>query len=221
MAHLTVNCSSCWEDVLRCGCDEGEDMAYKKISGRDTESLERDAELAAFGGEMREGIHNAVIEDITLGETFADVLFKNGFEETMKQRLFFNNFNGTDMAYLLKQLISSTVEEPTELFKYLDSPTSVRDLTGKAVSLEIGSNGGIKYKNTTEGYSAGQYSANTLTELRQLLQVDGLKLARNEVKEIHRHDDTIKESKNTTKRGSDTGESNKGASGKVSPNFDF
>ena len=196
-------------------------MAYKKISGRDTESLERDAEKAAFGGEMREGTHNAVIEDVTIGDTYADVLFKNGFEETMKQRLFFNNFNGTDMAYLLKQLISSTVDDPTELFSYLDSPTSVTNLTGKAVSVEIGSNGGLRYKNTEAGYSAGQYSANSLTELRQLLQVDGLKLARNEVKEIHRHDDTVKESKDTTKRGSDTGVAKLGARGKVSPNFEF
>ena len=196
-------------------------MAYNKISGRDTESLERDAEQAAFGGEMREGTHNAVIEEITLGETFADIIFKNGFDETMKQRLFFNNYNGTDMAYLLKQLISSTVDDPTELFSYLDSPTSVVDLTGKAVSLEIGSNGGLRYKNTEAGYSAGQYSANSMTELRQLLQVDGLKLARNEVKEIYRHDNTVKESKNETKRGSNTGAPNNGASGKVSPDFGF
>lgn len=183
-------------------------MGYKKISGKPTESLERELDHTIFGGAMKLGIHSAEITQVVvITNKSADITFKNTVGDTLAQRFFFKNYDGSDLSYLFKQLVASCVKDVDELWNITDHPSEVKTLVGSSVRLEIGTNGGLAYTRIPEGFKAGRYIAKTITELREALSVDGLKLERTEIKGVFT-DDTTKTSEDKPKTGTDTGEPN-------------
>ena len=160
-------------------------MSYRKISGRPTESLERELDNTIFGGDMKIGTHVVTLADIEIKDTSALMTFKNTFNETFKQNMFYFNYSKTDLAYIFKQLVASVVEEPTELWEIQSDPRLIKSRVGSTVRLEIGDNGGTTYKVTTEGFTSGDLVAPTLTELRELLVAKDLKIYRKEIRGIY------------------------------------
>ena len=156
---------------------------------------------------MKTGTQTATIKSLVTEDTFADITFENPFSETIVQRFFLHNYDKSDLSYLFKQLISSSVEDISDLWEISADPSSVIALVGKRVRLDIGTNGGLSYTRTTDGFKAGKYAAPTLTELVTALREDSLKIARNEIKGVFT-DDTTKDSEDKPKTGSDTTEPN-------------
>lgn len=179
-------------------------MSYKRISGKPTESLERDLSTTFFGGTMKEGTHTVEVETVIINDDSADIEFKNNFGETIRQRFFFANFNKTDMSYLFKQLVASGVEDASGLWAIQDDPTRISILVGSKVRLDIGNNGGQKFTRVPEGFKAGRYTAETLTELRQALAQDQIKMYRTEIQGVYSNDDSNKDSEDKPATGSDT-----------------
>lgn len=187
-------------------------MAYRRISPRPTESLERVLEETLYGGVMKTGLHSAKITTIVIIDTAADITFTNDFGETITQRFFFQNFERTDLSYLFKQLVSSAVDSPQDLWSIHDHPDEVKLLVGKRIRLDVGSNGGLPLVKTREGFGAGPYTAGTLLELREALAADHQKLQRNEIKGVFR-DDSAQGSKDSSPSRSGSGKPNPGRSG--------
>jgi hypothetical protein len=153
-------------------------MGYKRISGRPTDEQVLDTESIAFGGEMKAGKELAQIEAVELTETKAVVKFKNSFNEHITSHIFLQDFNKTDVSYLMKQLVAAAAEDATELFELVDNPKALPNVVGRTVLLTIENSEGLKLINTSKGFKAGQYSASTLTELVTMLAEDGQKLER-------------------------------------------
>jgi len=181
-------------------------MAYKRISGRNTEVLERNLEDVVYGGSMKGGTHQATIKEITINDTYASVEFINPFEESIRHNFFYHNFDKTDTSYLLKQLIASVCEDANELFQYQDDPTQIKDLEGRQVAILVEGTG-LRYTKTAGGFKAGRYEAPDLTSLIDMLQQDGLKIYRNNVTEVHAYDSTQASTDKATTR-KDTGKTN-------------
>jgi hypothetical protein len=192
---------------------------YNRISGGETETIERVLDDTTFGGTMSEGTHTVELTKITVGDGYSDITFVSGNED-VTQRFFYQNFDGTDISYLFKQLVASLVEDPQELWALTSSPERVVEYLGFTVNVVLGSNGGVQYVRTPAGFTAAGHVAGTLTELKETLLANGIKLYRREIKEVF-SDDSTKESSDKTSTGTSAGESNTGTGRTVSSVFDF
>jgi len=163
-------------------------MAYKTKGSLQKNKLIRDIEQLIYGGDMKCGTHEATITDVTLTDTYATIEFSNTFGESSKHNFFFQNFDRTDLGYLFKQLVTAVVEDADEIFRLQEAPEKIEDYKGTQVSVVIEGNGGLKYQKVPEGFQAGRYVADTLTDLQKMMTQDGLKLYRNEVKKVKRYD---------------------------------
>lgn len=195
-------------------------MAYAKMTDKKTKTLERDIEDTTFGGGIGEGMHNVVISRIHPSEKHVDVTFTNGDDESIKQRFFFENFDGTDTSYMIKQLIASVAGEATEMWHLHSKPTELTNYLGTTVKIKVAGNGGVKFIRTPEGFTAAGHTTETLTELRNTLHSHGIKMFRKEIKEVH-SDDTGETGTHTATTGGDTNTSHTSTSRSTSSIFEF
>lgn len=125
---------------------------------------------------MKTGKHVAAIKEIELREEKAVVSFENQFGETIQAGIFYQDFKKTDTSFLLKQLIAATAEDVTEMWELKDNTKALPTLIGRSVLLTIENSEGLQLRNTSKGYTAGEYTANTVKELLQKLTDNGLRL---------------------------------------------
>lgn len=170
---------------------------------------------------MSEGLHKATITRVAVGAGYADITFADGdTKEDIVQRFFFQNFDGTDTAYLFKQLMASLAEDAQELWALSSSPERVTEYLGATVNLSVGNNGGTEFLRTPAGFTAAGHVAATLTELKEQLLGADIKLYRQEIKEIH-SDDSITKNTDTAKAGTGTTDSNTSGRTKIPASLIF
>lgn len=179
-------------------------MAYKKISGKKTDSAIKPLDTKLLGQYMNcDTMHDVTITNIqvvSMGDmpNSAAVTFTNSFDEKHTENIFLWSTQEEDISFKLKNLISSIATDPEDLYDIIDH---IRDhdwsifsaLSGRGLRLSLQRSAGYRILRTPRGIEAvegdttyGKYK--DITELTEDMKTREIKRSYICVKEFHREE---------------------------------